>query len=77
MNKDTMGANIAAFIAWLAAGIAAFQSLWYVDTDNPNVATILVLVVYFVALFRANKYFVKSAKMFPEAKRAWKAARGN
>ena len=77
MNKDTMGANVAAFIAWLAAGIASFQSLWYVDTDNPNVATVLVLVVYFVALFRANKYFVKSAKMFPAALEAWKAARGN
>ena len=70
----TMGAKLAFMFGWILVAIVAFWSLWYVDTDNPNVATLLVLTIYFMSMFKANKRFTEAAKFFPAA---WKAARGN
>ena len=76
MDK-TMGAKIAFVAGWILAAVVAFQSLWYVNTDDPNIATVLVLAVYFLSMFKATRRFTEAAKMFPEARKAWKAARGN
>lgn len=67
---NTIGAKIAFTMGWLAIAVAALQSLWYVDTENPNVSTILVLAVYFLSVFKANKRFIQFAKMVPDALRA-------
>lgn len=67
---NTIGAKIAFTMGWLVIAIAAFQSLWYVDTENPNVSTVLVLTVYFLSAFKANKCFIQFAKMVPDALRA-------
>lgn len=70
MVKSTMGAKIAFTIGWLFMAVVAFRSLWYVDTEAPNIATVLVLAVYFVSAFKACKYFEQVAKMVPSALRA-------
>lgn len=70
MNKDTMGAKIVFTAGWLLVAITSFWSLWYVDTDNPSVATVLVLAIYFLSAFKANKRFIEAAKMFPAARKA-------
>ena len=67
---NTIGAKIAFMMGWLVIAVAAFQSFWYVDTENPNVSTVLVLAVYFLSAFKANKCFIQFAKMVPDALRA-------
>lgn len=67
---NTIGAKIAFAMGWLVIAVAAFQSLWYVDTEKPNVSTILVLAVYFLSAFKVSKYFTQFAKMVPDALRA-------
>lgn len=73
MDK-TMGAKIAFVAGWVFVAVVAFQSLWYVNTDDPNIATVLVLAVYFLSMFKATQRFSEAVKMFPAA---WKAVRGH
>lgn len=56
MDK-TMGAKIAFVAGWVFVAVVAFQSLWYVNTDDPNIATVLVLAVYFLSMFKATQRF--------------------
>lgn len=74
MYKNTMGAKIACTAGWILMAVVAFQSLWYVNIDDPNIATMLVLAVYFLSMFKATQSFSEAAKMFPAA---WKAVRGH
>lgn len=70
MNKNSMGAKIIFTAAWILAAVISFQALWYVDTDEPNIATLLILAVYFMSAFKANHRFIEAAKMFPAARKA-------
>ena len=70
MNKNCMGAKIIFTAAWILVAAMSFKALWYVDTDEPNIATLLVLSVYFLSAFKANQRFIEAAKMFPAARKA-------
>ena len=70
MNKNCMGAKIIFTAAWILVAVMSFKALWYVDTDEPNIATLLVLAVYFLSAFKANQRFVEAAKLFPAARKA-------
>lgn len=70
MNKNSMGAKIIFTAAWIFVAVTSFQALWYVDTDEPNIATIFILAVYFLSAFKANQRFIEAAKMFPAACKA-------
>ena len=56
MDK-TMGAKIAFVAGWVFVAVVAFQSLWYVNTDDPNIATVLVLAVYFLSMLKGYSAF--------------------
>lgn len=70
MNKNCMGAKIIFSAAWILVAVMSFKALWYVDTDEPNIATLLVLAVYFLSAFKANQRFIEAAKMYPAARKA-------
>lgn len=70
MNKNCMGAKIIFTAAWILVAVMSFKALWYVDTDEPNIATLLVLAVYFLSAFKANQRFIEAAKMYPAARKA-------
>lgn len=70
MNKNCMGAKIIFTAAWILVAVMSFKALWYVDTDEPNIATLLVLSVYFLSAFKANQRFIEAAKMYPAARKA-------
>lgn len=70
MNKNCMGAKIIFTATWILVAVMSFKALWYVDTDEPNIATLLVLAVYFLSAFKANQRFIEAAKMYPAARKA-------
>lgn len=70
MNKNCMGAKIIFTAAWILVAVMSFKALWYVDTDEPNIVTLLVLAIYFLSAFKANQRFIEAAKMYPAARKA-------